>query len=102
MKTKNSEFGKRLLRVHVVARLVRRSPRTVRRRIENHELPAIRIGRRAWGVRACDVPIFWHVQGVGMLDIEFFTGPRISCFRVRVGRTVFLLLLSFVSTSHFH
>ena len=45
----------RVLRVHTVARLLGCSRRTVRRRILSYEIPARRIGRRAWGVRASDL-----------------------------------------------
>lgn len=46
----------RILRVHTLARLLGCSRRTVRRRIALRLIPAMRIGRRAWGVRASD---FW-------------------------------------------
>jgi excisionase family DNA binding protein len=49
------ETADRMLRVHTLARLLGCSSRTVRRRIQNDEIPAIRIGRRAWGVRASDL-----------------------------------------------
>jgi excisionase family DNA binding protein len=45
----------RILRVHTAAKILGCSPRTVRRRILNHEIPAIRMNRRAWGIRACDL-----------------------------------------------
>lgn len=45
----------RILRVHNVARLLGCSPRTIRRRIQKRQIIAMRIGRRAWGVRACDL-----------------------------------------------
>jgi excisionase family DNA binding protein len=41
----------RIVRVHIAARILGCSARTVRRRIENHKIPAERIGRRAWGIR---------------------------------------------------
>jgi len=41
----------RIVRVHVAARILGCSARTVRRRIENQKIPAERIGRRAWGIR---------------------------------------------------
>jgi excisionase family DNA binding protein len=46
----------RLLRVHVLARILGCSCRTVRRKIETHVIPAVRIGRRAWGVPLSAVP----------------------------------------------
>jgi excisionase family DNA binding protein len=45
----------RILRVQTVAKLSGYSERTIRRRIQNHEIPASRIGRRAWGVRFSDL-----------------------------------------------
>lgn len=51
----NYQAINRLLRVHNAARILRCSTRTVRRRIENHEIPATRIGRRAWGIRFSDL-----------------------------------------------
>jgi excisionase family DNA binding protein len=45
----------RIIRVHIAARLLRCSGRTIRRRIQNQEIPASRIGRRAWGVRVSDL-----------------------------------------------
>jgi len=42
------ETADRILRVHTIARLMGRSRRTIRRRIQNRVYPAIRIGRRAW------------------------------------------------------
>jgi hypothetical protein len=45
----------RIVRVHTIAKLLGCSPRTVRRRIQNHVELAIRIGRRAWGVRASNL-----------------------------------------------
>lgn len=41
----------RVLRVHVFAKYLSCSSRTVRRLIQNHEIDAVRIGRRAWGIR---------------------------------------------------
>jgi excisionase family DNA binding protein len=49
------ESANRMLRVHTLARLLGCSTRTIRRRIQNEEIPAVRIGRRAWGVRASDL-----------------------------------------------
>jgi excisionase family DNA binding protein len=45
----------RVLRVRTVAKLSGYSERTIRRRIQNHEIPASRIGRRAWGIRFSDL-----------------------------------------------
>lgn len=45
----------RILRVHTAAKILGCSSRTIRRRILNHEIPAIRMNRRAWGIRACDL-----------------------------------------------
>lgn len=53
----------RVLRVHTVAKLSGYSERTIRRRIQNHEIPASRIGRRAWGVRAADLKRDHETQG---------------------------------------
>jgi excisionase family DNA binding protein len=53
----------RILRVHTIAKLLGCSPRTVRRRIQNHVELAIRIGRRAWGVRASKLGQLAHNVG---------------------------------------
>jgi len=45
----------RVLRVHTAAKLSGYSERTIRRRIQNREIPATRIGRRAWGIRLSDL-----------------------------------------------
>jgi excisionase family DNA binding protein len=45
----------RILRVHTAAKILGCSTRTIRRRILNHEIPATRMNRRAWGIRACDL-----------------------------------------------
>lgn len=45
----------RILRVHTAAKILGCSPRTIRRRILKRELPAIRMDRRSWGIRACDL-----------------------------------------------
>jgi len=45
----------RFVRVHIAARMLGCSPRTVRRRIEHREIPAMRLGRRAWVIRTCDL-----------------------------------------------
>ena len=45
----------RILRVHIVAQKLNCSTRTVIRRIQSGEIPAIRIGRRPWGIRARDL-----------------------------------------------
>jgi excisionase family DNA binding protein len=50
-----TEGEERILRVHTVAKLSGCSRRTIRRRIHNHEIPASRIGHRAWGIRASDL-----------------------------------------------
>jgi excisionase family DNA binding protein len=51
-----SQPADRLLRVHTAARMLGCSPRTVRRRIQNHEIPATRTGcRAAWVIRARDL-----------------------------------------------
>jgi excisionase family DNA binding protein len=55
MNLARAEQADRVLRVHTLAKLLGCSRRTIRRRIQNHKLPAARIGRRAWGVRASDL-----------------------------------------------
>jgi excisionase family DNA binding protein len=45
----------RILRVHIVAKLLGCSGRTVRRHIQNQRIKAARIGRRAWGIRLSDL-----------------------------------------------
>ncbi len=45
----------RVLRVHIAAQKLSCSKRTVIRRIQRGEIPATRIGRRAWGIRAGDL-----------------------------------------------
>ena len=57
MNPKLNEVGaaERLLPVHIVARHLRCSGRTVRRYIATGRLPAERINRRAWGIRITDV-----------------------------------------------
>ena len=37
-----------------------------------------------------------------MLEIEIIAAPGIGCCRVRIGRTLFLCLLSFAGFSHWH
>ena len=54
----------RILRVHIVAKLLGYSRRTVRRRIKANKIPAIRIGRRPWGVRVSDLMRFTSNHGV--------------------------------------
>jgi len=56
MSSKKAGMPDRILRVHTVATLLGRSRRTIRRHIQNHEIPAVRVGRRAWGIRASDLP----------------------------------------------
>jgi excisionase family DNA binding protein len=53
----------RLLRVHVLSRRLGCSRRTVRRLIEQHVIPAVRIGRRAWGVYRSDLPAVLALVG---------------------------------------
>jgi excisionase family DNA binding protein len=48
-------WAERVLRVHIAARELGCSTRTVIRMIQRGEICAIRIGRRAWGIRACDL-----------------------------------------------
>lgn len=58
----NTANANHLIRVHTLATLSGRSPRTVRRRIQKLEIPAVRIGRRPWGVRPCHfAPSFQHM-----------------------------------------
>jgi excisionase family DNA binding protein len=45
----------RILRVHIAALKLNCSARTIIRKIEHGEIAATRIGRRAWGIRACDL-----------------------------------------------
>jgi predicted site-specific integrase-resolvase len=45
----------RLLLVGCVARLYKIAPRTLRRWIATGLVPAVRIGRRAWAIRASDL-----------------------------------------------
>lgn len=47
--------GEKLIRVHVVAHRLNLSPRMVRHLIGTGELPASRIGQRAWGVTPSDL-----------------------------------------------
>jgi|HubBroStandDraft_6_1064221.scaffolds.fasta_scaffold841821_2 excisionase family DNA binding protein len=49
------ELVNKILRVHTVARLLGCSRRTIRRRIQQHQIPAFRIGRRAWGIRISEL-----------------------------------------------
>jgi excisionase family DNA binding protein len=50
-----SNLKDRILRVRAAAKLSGYSERTIRRRIQNREIPASRIGRRAWGIRFSDL-----------------------------------------------
>jgi excisionase family DNA binding protein len=43
------------VRVHVAAKRIGRSPRTIRRYIEQGILPAVRLGQRAWLIHSIDV-----------------------------------------------
>jgi excisionase family DNA binding protein len=64
MNLARAEQADRVLRVHTLAKLLGCSRRTIRRRIQNHKLPAARIGRRAWGVRASDLNrMITHIGG---------------------------------------
>jgi excisionase family DNA binding protein len=47
--------AERLLPVHIAARHLRCSGRTVRRYITTGRLRAVRVNRRAWGIRITDV-----------------------------------------------
>lgn len=47
--------AERLLPVHIAARHLRCSRRTVRRYITTGRLRAVRVNRRAWGIRIADV-----------------------------------------------
>ena len=38
--------------VHIAARIIKRSSRSVRRYIQENELPAVRVGKRAYVVKA--------------------------------------------------
>lgn len=49
------EIEDRIIRVHIAARLLGCSERTIRRYIQNRILPACRLGRRAWGIRFSDL-----------------------------------------------
>jgi hypothetical protein len=37
-----------------------------------------------------------------MVEIEIVAGHGIGCFRIRIGRTLFVLVLTMMSASHFH
>jgi hypothetical protein len=37
-----------------------------------------------------------------MLEINVFRAAGIGCYRIRIGRTFVLLILTFVSSFHFH
>jgi len=50
-----ADEANKLLPVHIAARHLRRSARTVTRLINKGRLPARRINRRSWGVRVSDV-----------------------------------------------
>jgi len=47
--------AERLLPVHIAARYLRCSGRTVRRYITTGSLPAERVNQRAWGIREVDI-----------------------------------------------
>ena len=49
--------GPEVLHVHIAARRLGCSPRTVRRLIQLRTLPAQRLGRRRWGLLVTDVEI---------------------------------------------
>jgi excisionase family DNA binding protein len=44
-----------VVRVHIAAQKLDCSTRTVIRRIRRGQIPATRIGRRAWGIRVSDL-----------------------------------------------
>ena len=52
-------YDANVLRVHTVAYWLGCSRRTVRRLIQNGELPAQREGLRAWGILRSDVEAFY-------------------------------------------
>jgi hypothetical protein len=37
-----------------------------------------------------------------MLEISIFTTAGMGCCQIRIGRTMVLLVLTFLSSSHFH
>jgi hypothetical protein len=37
-----------------------------------------------------------------MVEIEILAGHGVGCFRMRIGRTLFVLIMTLVSASHFH
>jgi hypothetical protein len=51
----SADEGSKLLPVHIAARHLGRSARTVTRLINNGKLPAKRINRRSWGVCSTDI-----------------------------------------------
>jgi excisionase family DNA binding protein len=52
-----------MLRVHIAARRLGRSPRTIRRFIQNGDLPAQRLGQRPWVVLSTDIEHFRKGRG---------------------------------------
>jgi Helix-turn-helix domain len=51
----NDQLIDRLIRVHIAARVLGRSPRSITRWIGKGRLPATRLNRRSWGIRAVDL-----------------------------------------------
>ncbi len=43
------------IRVHIAAKRIGRSPRTIRRYIERGILPAVRLGQRRWLIHSADI-----------------------------------------------
>lgn len=55
MRVQERGAAEKLLPVHIAARHLRCSGRTVRRYITTGRLKAVRVNRRAWGIRGADV-----------------------------------------------
>jgi hypothetical protein len=54
--------------VHIAAGIIKRSSRSVRRYILENELPAVRVGKRAYVVRRCDIQAFIERRSLRCCD----------------------------------
>ncbi len=95
------ESQERILRVHTIARLLGCSRReTIRRRIQKKQIPARRIGKRAWGIEPGACRECRMAARCAMLEIEIMVSHGISCCRIRIDPTLLLFVLSFAGFAH--
>ena len=75
----------RLLEVHEVAYLLRCSQETVRRRIREHKLKAVRIGKQAYRVKPADLEAFIEAQRVAIAHGERALDQRLHALQATAG-----------------